>query len=366
LKNTIIVIITIFLLAGCVQLTKSSEDTDTLPEAGASTISPTPLYTHIQTLTDQVSYPPTSSHIVMPTWTSTPVPPLTAHSWAPQDILVEYGGYGGDGGWWYGDLFPSHFTLLSTGELFILYWDDVTASEKLFYVSLSQESVCNLLNSIDQAGFFDYDPDSFIKDPDHWFSPVEGAGYGYINVNAWRYKNITHYAAFTYITEGDSIKALWADECGECPLIEFPTILPALRDTYSMLSAYRPDTLAVYQPDRIGIWVDTIVEPNNHNPWPFKEPRLADLSVRNLGLTYGDLSGLMPDLILFGNQASLIYDMLGQSIDGYGIVFTEGDKGYLAYVRPLLPNEYKHKVAPLVDSMRCSPEDGWVTPEEAP
>jgi len=304
---------------------------------------------------------PTIFSARIPTLTGTPVPRLTAHSWNPEDILVEYGGSGGDGGPVYGDLLPGEFTLLSTGELFILNWDDESYGLSLEYISLPREAVCNLLNSIDQTGFLFYDPKTFVKDPEHWNSPIDGAGYGYININSWSNKHVTQYGLFSFITEGEHIKDIWAKDCGDCTFVEFPVILPALSNTYALLSSYRPAGMEVYIPNRLGIWIDEVVNYNDGHPWPLQAPRLSDIHVRGISLNYLDLSNLVPDLILSGEDAKLVFNLLDQNINYDGDVFIEGASGYLAFVRPLLPSEFKTDIDPLVDSLSCSPEDGWQT-----
>jgi hypothetical protein len=354
-------LLSLLILAGCASPDGKKTITEVPTKANAELLTAIPTHTILPKRRIYLTITPTITSTRVPTLTGTPVPSLTAHSWNPQDILVEYGGYGGDGGSSYGDLLPSQFTLLSTGELFIQKWDDETHSVSLDYIALPRAAVCNLLNSIDQAGFLYYDPMSFVKDPDHWNSPIEGAGYGYIIINSWSDKHVTQYGLFTYIMEGEHIKEIWAEECGECSFVEFPTILPALRNTYSLLCSYRPAGMQVYQPDRLGIWIDVMGNFDGGHTWPLLTPRLSDINIRNISANYDDFSNLVPDLILSGEDARLVFDLLDQRINEDGVVITEGTKGYIAFVRPLLPNEFRTSLDPLVGNLRCSLKDGWVT-----
>jgi hypothetical protein len=359
-KSICMFLLSFLILAGCASPGGEVILTNVPPMSTSGVSTATPSHSILSTRHINNTITPTITSTRVPTLTGTPVPSLTAHSWNPQDILVEYGGYGGDGGSSYGDLLPSQFTLLSTGELFIQNWDDETHSVSIDSVALPRAEVCNLLNSIDQAGFLYYDPMSFVKDPDHWNSPIEGAGYGYININSWSDRHVTQYGLFTYIMEGVHIKEIWAEDCGECSFVEFPTILPALSNTYSLLCSYRPAGMQVYQPDRLGIWIDVMGNYDGGHTWPLLIPRLSDINIRNISANYYDFSNLVPDLILSGEDARLVFDLLDQRINEDGVVFTEGTKGYIAFVRPLLPNEFRTSLASLVDSLKCSPEDGWV------
>src|SRR5258708_3301466 len=132
------------------------------------------------TLLPSLTFAPTSS----PTQVSTPVPPLVSHEWKQSDPLISFGGSGGDGGCGFKGYLPTGFPLLPNGQLYTLGWNGDFKTYEIETTTLSRQNTCNLLNSIDQTGFFDYDPSTYIRDPQNWFPPVLGAGTTDISVHA--------------------------------------------------------------------------------------------------------------------------------------------------------------------------------------
>jgi len=206
------------------------------------TIIPSSTHTIIPaTLLPSETFTPT----VSPTQTSTPVPTLVAHKWIPSEPLIVFGGSGGDGGCGFESTLPDGFTLLSNGNLYVVDWNNELRTYEIKSTTLSRQSTCNLLNSIDQTGFFDYDPSTYISDPQNWSPPIMGAGTTYISVQAWRSNSVNLYGLGSFIHEEDKIKKAWG--CPNCPGLEFPTILPSIRKTVQLLANCEPANLQIYQ-----------------------------------------------------------------------------------------------------------------------
>lgn len=343
----------IFLIPFAFMLLWSCSVTQTQKPAVSETVIPSPVNTAIPTATlFSETYTPTTT----PTQTSTPVPTLVAHEWTPIEPLISFGGFGGDGGCGLLDALPIRFTLLSNGELYILDWNSNSRTYEIKSSTLSRQSTCKLLNSIDQAGFFDYDPDTYISDPEHWYPPVMGAGHTYISVQAWRSKSVSLSGLGDFVDGVDEIKEAWG--CPNCPPLAFPTILPSLRKTYHLLANYKVENLGIYQSDRLGLWVDTRyiddAKSTDKINWPLKSVKLSKIIFPD---THEDNK---PNAVLTGTNAKAIYQLFNQNIIQCGIFVTEDNKVYRVFARPLLPNEYLSETPKPSAVLSCSPADGWV------
>ena len=298
----------------------------------------------IETLTPTVS----------PTQTSTPVPTLVAHEWIPSEPLIAFGGSGGDGGCGFEGTLPIRFTLLSNGELYVLDWNNDLSTYEIKSTTLSRQNTCNLLNSIDQAGFFDYDPSTYISDPQNWYPPILGAGTTHISVQAWKSNSVDLYALGSFISKMDELKKEQATPCTNCQVLEYPTILPSIRKTYQLLAKYEPANLEIYQSERIGLWVSAYAEKHDTVAWSLKSVKLSQIISPD-----GNFDN-NPNSILTGANAKSVYELFNQSINVCGINVTEGDKVYRVFARPLLPNEYLSEPPIPSNSLSCTPSDGWV------
>jgi hypothetical protein len=289
---------------------------------------------------------------VSPTQTSTPVPTLVAHEWIPIEPLIAFGGYGGDGGCGFEGTLPIYFTLLSNGELFVLEWNNDLKTYEIKSTTLSRQNTCNLVNSIDQAGFFSYDPSTYISDPQNWWPPIMGSATTHITVQAWRSNSVDLYGLHSFINRKDEIKK--AGGCGDCPDLEFPTILPSIRKTFQLLENYQPPNLEIYQSQRIGLWIDTYAGTTDTIAWSLKSVKLSKL-------VFPDGSaGNDPNIILTGATAKSVYELFNHSINVCGMNVIEGDKVYRVFARPLLPNEYLSEPPIILNALSCTPSDGWV------
>ncbi len=304
---------------------------------------------------------PSLTHSIIPatlipsktfTQTSTPVPTLITHEWIPNEPLIIFGGSGGDGGCGFEGTLPEGFTLLSNGELYVLNWNNDLSTYEIKSTTLSRQNTCNLLNSIDQAGFFDYDPSTYINDPEHWSPPIMGIGRTHISVQAWRSNSVDLYGLGAFINRTDEIKETWG--CGDCPDLQFPTILPSIRKTFQVLANYEPPNLEIYQSARIGLWVDTYAETSDTVVWSLKSIKLSQI------VSPEGYIGDSPNIILTGADAKTVYQLFNQSINVCGINVTEGDKVYRVFARPLLPNEFLSEPPAPSNALSCTPSDGWV------
>ncbi len=280
----------------------------------------------------------TRNPTVVPTPTSTPVPPLVAHEWSQSESLLIFARSRGGlpPGFW--GSYPVDFTLLPNGELYLL-----KKNGDLGYVilatTLSRQATCYLLNSIDQAGFFDYDPLSYYME-DGRYNPMPGGvtdmGGTCISVQAWRTNSVGLYA-FT-----GSLQAQAEDQLKGTPPPGFPVILPAIRDTYTLLDDYvvSPDTLHLLKPERLGVWLFGAGEPaGTRDPieWPLSTHALA----AQQSAQWGGPTGGPPAMILTGEDGARVFDALGETLYVNGTLVREGDKLYWVFARPLLPNEYE-------------------------
>ena len=305
--------------------------------------------------------PPTGTAIprtpptLIPTATSTPVPPLVVHEWSQSETLVTTNSTWFDGYCGFEDAYPIDFALFPNGELYVVHWNDESAAHQIQTTVLGRQATCNLLNSIDQAGFFDYDPATYVRDPSdaHW--PVSGAPSTQISVHAWRTNSVDLYALGWFIdpAEVEQMKKAWEPQCGACPDLDFPTILPAMRKTSELLVQFRPADLHVYEPGRLGVWVVANGERADALEWPLKSKTLAALNVSS------EFADKNPRMILTGADAAIVYKMLGKRFSVCGTSIREGQAVYRVFARPLLPDEFHAAPLPKI-SLNCSPSDGWI------
>ncbi len=318
---------------------------------------PTPVSTPVAvTDTATVALPTltqTITPIPSPTQTSTPVPPLVVHHWTQRDPLITMNLHWGDGGCTFVDALPANFTLLPNGNLYVLGFIGNTGMLQIKTTTLSRASTCQLLNSIDQAGFFDYDEHTYAID--HRTPPmIYGAGNTAISVQAWRSNAIDLYGVDAYIHFQEARDGLdKGDVCIECLSPEFPTILPALRNTDKLLSHFGPADLQPYQSGRVGIWMVPGTDSDKWSAvrWPLKSPSVAELASR-MQYAAGN-----PVAILTGANAVEINRNFGRAISVCGMVVMNGFDIYRVFSRPLLPTEYGYSPLPKV-SLSCSPSDG--------
>jgi hypothetical protein len=181
--------------------------------------------------------------------TSPPVPELESHEWQPEAVLVSFGSFSGDGV----SNPPAELTLLANGSLFV-------SDAGLYRADLSRSEVCQLLNTIEQTGFLEYDPSVINYD-----AMGDGAGGVYINVDAWKKQHFYLQLLSEFINSQ-------VDE-----RYYTPPILPPIREVYQLLKSYCPNGM---EPTEFnGMLSLRAVESaggNNIIPWPTSLFSLAD------------------------------------------------------------------------------------------
>ncbi len=297
---------------------------------------------------------PTASLTPAPTLTSTPVPTLTAHEWSQSEPLIMLTNGWGDGGPDFRYSLPVEFTLMPSGDLYLRRWK--AGVDEIVTVQLPRQATCQLLNSVDQAGFFDYDPATYVKNENAWFRPIAGPDNTYIWVHAWRENSVSLFflPGFMDPAQVAEMQSAWAG-CSNCP--EYPTILPAIRNTYLLIDHYQPPRdMQPLKPGRLGVWLYPDSDPLNPTAaidWPLKSHTLAAAAALK-----GDPWD-PPAMVLSGTDATRVYDALQKRLNLDGTEMREGKKLYRVFARPLLPNEYNPAPLPTV-KLSCSPADGWM------
>jgi hypothetical protein len=248
------------------------------------------------------------------------------------------------------------FLLLADGQLIVRNCiNDVCTYQT---GQLGPKQVCALLNTIDQAGFYDYDPSSFI-------SPQPSTHKVFIDVSAWRSLSIELDQLDQWLSDPN-----WLDKqlnCKTC--VEHPIILPALSTTYYLLKYFRPQGLAVYQPQQMGVWLSTPWVDGTPVPWLLDSPTLNDLYNRSR-CPGSDQSQAV---VLQGDEASRVSEYINQVLgDGFAPIFTEGSLKLQVANQWLLPFENPAScstsstqpsatpVPAQVYNLQCSPSDGLV------
>ena len=318
-----------------------------------------PLPTRVPSRTPTPTLVPSSTPGPSPT--STRQPTLSAHEWQPGLVLLQMGSQPGDAS---RPLGPSpDFILYSSGQLITRQCDQGLCS----YTTrdLPRREVCTLLNTIDQLGFFDYDPATFI-------SPAKGGRSIYIEANAWR-------KASVQINELDRWLAdlTWFDKqnnCSGCTV--HPVIQPALRDTYNFMSTYRPTGMKSYQADRLALWLSKPFVEGPPAPWLLAAPTLNDLQARSKCPAAGQLQAV----VLEGDEAVQVAEFTNKMLtEGYAPIFTEGKLELQVVTQWLLPEQapaacgetngsLPGRAAPTpAFTLRCDPQDGSIpTPSPTP
>ncbi len=299
-----------------------------------------------------------------PTYTPTPkpVPPLVAHEWTTEPILLRFGQIGGDGADPLDYSLPS-LILYSDGRLIFRQWEKSNQDDlrvKLWEVDLSRQEICALLNTIDQTGFFDYDPSTYL--PEGTYLPFEGASNTVIEVHAWRSKQISLNGLWVFL--GDEPSMAGAIVFGDPSHGTMPYIPAALQNTYKVLSHFKPDNATTYQPNRLAIRIGYPEVYAHGVSWPLTSTELIDLYNR---------SNSGQDLVITkGAESAAIYQVFDNTMDGR--MFEDGTHTFFVAVRPLLPYErisFNYSYNPIdapadfKKPMNCEPADGVLPVPEA-
>ncbi len=337
--------------------------TSTLRQTATKTLTPKPTLKPVGELPQQAEfrvefYTPTPSRTptATPTNTFTPTPepvaPLVAHEWTTEPILLRFGQIGGDGADPLDYSLPS-LILYSDGTLIYRERQEINDDTrvKLRQASLSRQKICALFNTIDQTGFFDYDPVTYL--PEGEYLPFDGASNTVIEVNAWRSKQISLDGLWVFLNDEPSMaRAIVFGGPGTVPYIP-----AALRDTYKILSHFKVDSAITYQPNHLAIRIDYAMGYAHGQSWPLTTIKMIDL--------YNRSNSGRDMVITKGAESIAIYQAFDGSMTGG--IFEDDTHVFWIGVRPLLPYEqpdfdysYNAINAP-VDfrrSMNCDPADG--------
>ena len=183
---------------------------------------------------------------------------------------------------------------------------------------LPHEEVCRLLNAIESTGFFDVE-----MEPYHMQVDAQGLGITSvtrIEVNAWRHRSVA----------ADALRSLIDD-----PDVKVP---PALRETYRLLSNYRPPDLHPYRdaPIALAIYPCPAEHPcETEVMWPLKSPTLSTLSERakRTGIENREWG---VGVLLDGEEATTLLQAIAPPASG---TFVEDGLTYRLSARPALPYE---------------------------
>ena len=316
----IIVVVCQAILAGCSLLQAEEEGAET------GGVQAGPVW-QTATVATKPASPTKTRPTRTPTITRTPTPTLAAHEWTPDEVLVRF--IGEDTMWrsFNPSYLPPNLTLFANGQLF-LYHEE---TRQLLAGQLSDESICELLYTIERNGFFDLDPAaySFSRPAATARPPIYR-----VEIHAWRSNTLEVYGG----SEGTR-----------------PGLPANIRNILRALSAVRLEGLTIYQPERLGVWFSEYIRPRPDNlRWPLIAPKLADLSMRSL--FYKPLA--RPSLILEGEQALKMFQVFDQSVSGMGEAVEEDGTIYQVLARPLLPDEFSTKPVAKPDFFRCRSTDG--------
>ncbi len=360
--RSIIIIFMLSILAACVPATPLATASASLTPS--LTLQPTrtryPTHTLIPSLTPFPTFTPSATRIYRP---------LVEHEWKPETVLIRFNVDSiGDGG---GDIYvppPPSFILYADGSLFI-------SRNDILYRKLDREEVCEILNTIDKIGYFDYDPAGY--DFIGGRSIVLGApGSVSIEINTWKSSRGDYYELGFYLQEeltGDLAKDLRKQGYDMSKREGWPTVAPELRNTYYFLNEYPVENFEIYQPERLGLWISSI-DPDfiasysyygQPKKWSIKKTLTEMFDSINASITtYNDYA------LLNGTEARTVYKYLEQ-FHGTGVFYDENIKGekifFLVSERPLLPYEkldYHSSQIPDPDTpkpnftLTCYPLDG--------
>jgi hypothetical protein len=308
-----------------------------------------------------------------PTLTSTPQPALVVHEWQPERVLAFLEIIPGDGGGM--PFHPPRFTLYANGDLFITrsLGEVHQYREQILFRKLGEREICQNLNTLDQIGFFDYDPSTYEfvgGNPN-----IKGGPSIRIEVNGWRSHKHDYYELGLYLQDEltGELTAQWLvnRQPGQDDQDGFPIISPSLRSAYYFFVEYPNRGFEIYQPEKLVVWIEKIGFADNSNnqakAWNLQNMPISVLSNR---IDPFDNDSSNDYLVLTGRDASSIFNYIGQRISTEIYYETDGNGKrtyYMFYARPLLPYEsigsYGSQI-PAPDSekpnfmIKCYPSDG--------
>lgn len=239
--------------------------------------------------------------------TSTPTRHPKTYQWDANPVLIQvYEGPGymePDEAWG----FIPRLLVYSDGHVIVSSQGSGLAMQS-FETYISPTEVCSLLEKIDQAGFFDFDKDTY-QAPDI----LDGVS-TLISVDAWRSKSVDVY------------------------MLSRATAVPSvLEKVSSLLLSYHPQKLIPYQPDRVALFInDRLVGayPDANHPdtsWPASLPSLESVTP-----ILGSKEERFKILVFDGNAATEITKFFGNA--PYKNIVDDREL-YFARFKPVFPYE---------------------------
>lgn len=355
----VLIFIVVLSLAGCAaQPTYTPiSPTFTPPNNSTQTARPPTLTPTIKVTTEPLKH----STRVIPTidrWTTpTSVPQLQSHTWKPNQVLIDFGHYGGDApiAFHRGDN-PPALILYADGRLIFENKIDQFSYEPMMTI-LERDEMCRILNTIDQTGFFDYQQTSVLP-------LVMGSSGSYINVNAWK----SHLIDFQYMR--DFVQCVNVGESEHCNSVTESTNYLALVQAFSFLDSYSREDLKPYIPEKYVVYLYESIhysEEASYLDWPYSSLAISEL----VSLRIDEKSLYRPLIIDVQNVPDWINNLPND-------VYIENGKIYGVHVRPLWPYEYlpvdsnwnlsipDPAIPPPNFTLSCSPEDGILPIPEYP
>lgn len=316
-KTFVIFFLLCLLISACAVESNTGLTTTALASATTTrrpTFTPRPTKTPWPTRTLSPTRTPTLTFT--PTFTSTPQPPLIPHSWQPEGVLVVLDGIGGDGG--YRNVsYPPGFVLFFDGRLYFTsrYKENNDWKWKFQYTQLGRKGTCQLLNTIDQNGFLDYDPLTYET------PQSDGGPSTIITVNAWKRVSGTFYD-LDHLVNGLYVNSHAA---------------PVLSNTFNLLSWYEPTSAQKYEPDRIAVWIYENIWSKEDNKdleqeWTLSTPRLAEIH----SLTGSAIEKSNGQYIIYRSDIArnIFNDLENWNYRG---IFVENGRQYTVFAQVLLP-----------------------------
>lgn len=370
MKRIVLPLVVVFLIISCVPAQSIEMPTQPLTPSKTFFLTSTPRPTRTKSPSHTPAPSLTLTPTVTPSLTGTPQPSLTAHEWKPENLLFSMEWTNGDGCCEFPH--PPRIILYADGNMFLtrsIIVNDISRYQVLSR-QLSRQELCQNMNTLDQIGFLDYDPSTYVFNSE---PAVEGGGKTVIDVNAW--KNV--YGAF------DSLGAYVDLESWSGSGKGIPVILPALRNAYLLFHNYPEDGFIRHKSKDFGLWImpmysqdSLFIKGNLLGEWPFDDMSIKSIMQDNNSTIKTGLE--IQFLKISRDTANEIYDFVGGTFDDGDTVYEiqeDGTKKYFyVFIRPLLPfeepsateSDFSARDTPrIIDVLSCFPSDG-VTPISTP
>jgi hypothetical protein len=192
-------------------------------------------------------------------------------------------------------------------------------------VKLNLKQICALMNTIEEYGFFDYDPSSYQPS-------VAGGEITYIEVSAWLNQSIALYQLKDWLEDPNWLERLLkCDGCKSSPKIE-----PALSNTYWLINSFSAQGAETYHPQQLALWLSTPELGGNPVDWALSSPSLSRLAEMS---RCPDASQRQA-VALNGEEAETVASYINQVTNqGLSPIFAENSRVYQVSTRWLLPYE---------------------------